>query len=211
VAVISAQEEAVFKVGGGISQPRLVSKTEPEYSEEARLLGANSTVILSLVVSKDGSTRDIKLARRSGFGLDQKAMDAVAHGRFQPGKKGDIRVNIYATVEVNFRLLDRVDPIQTNPLNTAMPNARITIRRRGRRQLRLAAGCRDTSHPLASSFHLTFDVNQNGDVENLICAESAPIRCSTKSARSASSPRSWEASHSFHRKVRTVLLEKPAL
>jgi len=82
-----APEGSVYKIGGGVSQPRLVSRIEPEYSEEARRLGSNATVILSLVVNDDGSVRSLKVARGAGFGLDDKALEAAAQWRFQPGMK----------------------------------------------------------------------------------------------------------------------------
>jgi len=68
---------------------RLVSRIEPEYSEEARRLGSNATVILSLVVNDDGSVRSLKVARGAGFGLDDKALEAAAQWRFQPGMKAE--------------------------------------------------------------------------------------------------------------------------
>ena len=171
-----APQGSVYKIGGGVSQPRLVSKVEPEYSEEARRLGVNSTVVLSVVVSADGSPRNMTVARRSGFGLDEKAMEAVAQWRFNPGMKEEKPVNVYATIEVNFRLLDRADLIGGTVQEAGLPSA-----------VRIAFLPADSTSPVAISgrlpkyqppsrvtFHLTFDVNQKGDVENLLCAEAAP-------------------------------------
>ena len=94
-----------YKIGGGVSQPTLLSKVEPEYSEEARKAKWQGTVVLSLIVDETGVAQQIKVSRSLGMGLDQKAIEAVQRWRFRPGMKDGKPVPVYATVEVNFRLL----------------------------------------------------------------------------------------------------------
>jgi TonB family protein len=95
----------VFRVGGEVSAPVLVSKTEPEYSEEARKAKFSGTVLLSLVVDANGMPRDIRVVRPLGLGLDEKAIEAVQKWRFRAGMKGGHAVATQATIEVSFRLL----------------------------------------------------------------------------------------------------------
>ncbi len=95
----------VYRVGGGVSQPILVKKVEPEYSEEARKAKFQGTVVLSIIVDEGGMPRQIRVARALGLGLDEKAIDAVQKWRFRPAYKDGKAVAVYATVEVNFRLL----------------------------------------------------------------------------------------------------------
>ncbi len=95
----------VYRVGGEVSAPVLVSKTEPEYSEEARKAKYSGTVLLSLVVDANGLPRDIKVVRPLGLGLDEKAIEAVQKWRFRAGMKGGHAVATAATIEVSFRLL----------------------------------------------------------------------------------------------------------
>jgi TonB family protein len=95
----------VYRVGGEVSAPILVSKTEPEYSEEARKAKYSGTVLLSLVVDANGLPRDIKVVRPLGLGLDEKAIEAVQKWRFRAGMKGGHPVATAATIEVSFRLL----------------------------------------------------------------------------------------------------------
>jgi TonB family protein len=95
----------VYRVGGEVSAPVLISKTEPEYSEEARKAKYSGTVLLSLVVGADGLPRDIKVIRPLGLGLDEKAVEAVQKWRFRAGVKGGHSVATQATIEVSFRLL----------------------------------------------------------------------------------------------------------
>jgi len=94
-----------FRVGGGVSQPAVVYKVDPEYSEEARKAKYSGTVLLQLVVGIDGKANSIKVVKGVGLGLDEKDIEAVQKWKFTPGKKNGQPVPVYATVEVNFRLL----------------------------------------------------------------------------------------------------------
>jgi TonB family protein len=95
----------VFTVGGGISAPSVLSKVDPEYSEEARKAKYSGAVMLSIVVNTDGRAEDIKVLRSLGMGLDEKAVDAVRKWRFLPGRNKGVPVRVRAQIEVNFRLL----------------------------------------------------------------------------------------------------------
>ena len=95
----------VYRIGGDVSAPILVSKVEPEYSEEARKAKYSGTVLLSIVVDASGMPRDIHVIRPLGLGLDEKAVEAVSKWRFRPGMKGGHAVATQAQVEVSFRLL----------------------------------------------------------------------------------------------------------
>ncbi|MBI2816586.1 MAG: TonB family protein [Acidobacteria bacterium] len=95
----------VFRVGGGVSAPQLVSKIDPEYSEQARKAKYQGVVVLNLVVKSDGSVRDVKVVQSLGLGLDEKAVEAVRQWRFRPGLRNGQPVDVLATVEVTFRLL----------------------------------------------------------------------------------------------------------
>ena len=48
--------------------------------------------------------RDIRVLRSLGFGLDEKAIEAVKKWKFRPGSKNGQAVAVQATIEVNFRL-----------------------------------------------------------------------------------------------------------
>jgi periplasmic protein TonB len=95
----------VYRVGGGVSQPAVIFKVDPEYSEEARKAKYSGTVMLAVIVTVDGQAKDIHVVKSLGMGLDEKAMEAVEKWKFKPGMKGGQPVNVRATIEVNFRLL----------------------------------------------------------------------------------------------------------
>ena len=95
----------VLRVGGGVSAPVLLSKTEPEYSEEARKAKHQGTVMLYVQIDPSGHATNIKVVKSLGLGLDEKAIEAVQKWKFSPGKKDGKPVTVEATIEVNFRLL----------------------------------------------------------------------------------------------------------
>ena len=94
----------VFRVGGGVSAPRVLFQPDPEYSEEARKAKFQGTCVLWLVVSQDGRPRDVRVARSLGMGLDEKAIEAVRQWKFEPAMKDGKPVAVQINVEVNFRL-----------------------------------------------------------------------------------------------------------
>jgi periplasmic protein TonB len=94
----------VFRVGGGVSEPRPIFAPGPEYSEEARKAKYQGTCALWVVVGPDGQTRDITVARTLGFGLAQEAIDAVKKWKFEPAMREGKPVAVLVNVEVTFRL-----------------------------------------------------------------------------------------------------------
>ena len=95
----------VFRVGGGVSAPRLTRKVEPEYSEEARKAKYSGVVVLAVEVWPDGRAHNVRVIRSLGLGLDEKAIQAVQQWEFVPGRKDGAPVKVSAQIEVNFRLL----------------------------------------------------------------------------------------------------------
>jgi len=93
-----------YRVGGGVSAPRVLYAPDPEFSDEARRSKYQGTVLLWLVVGPDGRTHDIRVQRSLGMGLDEKAIEAVQRWKFEPARKDGIAVAVEVAVEVNFRL-----------------------------------------------------------------------------------------------------------
>ena len=104
-APLAAQdnEDAVHKIGDGVTAPSLVKKVEPEYTEEVRKARIRGTVVLYVEVWPDGKTHNERVERSLEPGLDQKALEAVRQWRFKPGEKDGKPVKIAATIEINFR------------------------------------------------------------------------------------------------------------
>ena len=85
--------------------PRLADKTEPEYTDEARIARQEGVVILQVAIAADGRARNFRLLRSLGLGLDEKAVEAVRQWTFNPARKDGKKVTVVANIEINFRLL----------------------------------------------------------------------------------------------------------
>jgi protein TonB len=88
-----------------VSQPVLLSKIEPEYSDEARKVKLQGSVFLRIVVDERGRAESIVVTQGLGLGLDERAMEAVKKWRFKPGMRGGRPVPTTAIIQVTFRLL----------------------------------------------------------------------------------------------------------
>jgi TonB family protein len=95
----------VFRVGGGVTAPLVLSKRDPEYTEVARAAKYQGTVLLAVEIGPDGLARNIRVVRSLGLGLDEKAIEAVQQWQFKPGTKDGQPVTVAASIEVNFKLM----------------------------------------------------------------------------------------------------------
>ena len=97
-------ENGVFHVGRGVSPPRVISQPGIEFSEYARKSKFQGTVVLSLIVDREGLPRDIHITNPIGCGLDEKAVQAAEAYRFKPGEKDGEPVAVKIALEVDFHL-----------------------------------------------------------------------------------------------------------
>jgi TonB family protein len=97
--------EKIYKVGPGIVPPKVLEKSEPQYTEEARAAKLEGTVALTIVVGTDQRAHDIRITKSLDAGLDASAINSIKTWRFQPGTKNGKPVSVQANVQVNFRLL----------------------------------------------------------------------------------------------------------
>ena len=70
--------------GVGNAPAALLSRTDPDYSDEARLAELEGTVVVTGKTSQDGRATDLRVTRPLGLGLDEKAIEAVQRWRFTP-------------------------------------------------------------------------------------------------------------------------------
>jgi TonB family protein len=74
-----------------------IQKTDPEYTEEARVVELEGTVVLRGTIGEDGLAHDLKVLESLGLGLDEKAVEAVQQWHFQP-------TVVSVQIPVDFRL-----------------------------------------------------------------------------------------------------------
>jgi periplasmic protein TonB len=93
-----------YRPGSGIEPPRLLREVKADYTDEARRLGIKGEVVLELVVRRDGTVSDVKVLRRLGAGLDDRAIQAVRQWRFAPATRHGTPVDVIVQVAVDFNL-----------------------------------------------------------------------------------------------------------
>jgi TonB family protein len=90
---------------GSVTEPVLLWKIEPEYTDEARRAKIQGTVVLHIEVDTRGQAQNITVRQSLGLGLDERAIEAVRRWRFRPGYRNGKPWVTAAMVQVNFRLL----------------------------------------------------------------------------------------------------------
>lgn len=96
----------LYKVGNGVSEPKVTYQPEAEFSDEARRAKYEGTVVVSLIVDANGNPQNVHVSRSLGMGLDEKAVEAVRLYKFKPAieAKTGHAVPVPISVEVIFRL-----------------------------------------------------------------------------------------------------------
>ena len=94
--------------GESASAPKLLHKTDPQYTPQANRAGVQGTVVLAVRVDESGKVAESTVLSPIGFGLEDRARQCVAQWRFQPALENGRAVSAWTTVEVNFRLFHRV-------------------------------------------------------------------------------------------------------
>ena len=88
----------------GFQAPQLLERVEPVYPDEARKEGLQGAVLVQIVVERDGSIREAKIAKGLGHGFDEAALEASRKLRFQPAMQDGIPVSVQLNYEINFQL-----------------------------------------------------------------------------------------------------------
>lgn len=90
----------------GVGWPTCLECPRPEPSEEARQKKAEGLVLLDVTVTPDGRAESIVVLRSPGYGLDQKAVEAVSRWKFKPANGPDGKpVAVRVQIEVSFHFL----------------------------------------------------------------------------------------------------------
>lgn len=89
---------------GLVRRPRILSKPEPVYTEEARQNQITGTVVLSAVFSETGEVTNIQVIRGLSHGLNERAIEAARRITFVPAESNGKKISYRMTLEYNFNL-----------------------------------------------------------------------------------------------------------
>jgi len=105
VPLSAFQNRTVYKAGvDGVTVPKVVYKTQPSYTEEAKAAKIQGTVGLSAVINAAGRAEEITVTRSLDPGLDTNAILSLTQWTFEPGTKDGQPVDVGVAIEFNFKL-----------------------------------------------------------------------------------------------------------
>jgi protein TonB len=94
-----------YRIGSGVEPPVLKRQVRPDYTDHALSRKIQGTVLLEIIILKDGTVGPVRVTQSLDPGLDQKAIEAVRQFLFLPGKLRGEPVDVIAEIEVDFSLL----------------------------------------------------------------------------------------------------------
>jgi TonB family protein len=91
-------------VSEGMTPPKVLNSIDPSSNEYAQKYGIAGMELVRTVVDASGIPREIAIARPIGFGLDEKAVEAVKNSHFQPAMQNGQAVPVVIDMMVTFRI-----------------------------------------------------------------------------------------------------------
>jgi TonB family protein len=85
-------------------KPTILYKEKPKYTEDARRIGIQGTIVLNVVFFADGSLGSVRVVRGLPYGLTAQAIIATEKIRFQPAQKDGRDIAVGGNLEFNFNL-----------------------------------------------------------------------------------------------------------
>lgn len=87
------------------ARPRYRVNPLPEYPKIARKRGYQGSVVLEVLVNRNGKVVDLRVAKASGYPiLDKEAINTVKDWSFEPGMVGKERVEMWVNIPIKFEL-----------------------------------------------------------------------------------------------------------
>lgn len=88
----------------GITRAKATYQPNPEYSVRAARKKIQGTVLLSIIVTPEGTVRDPQVTRSLDKDLDKNALECVKKWKFEPSTKDGKPVATHIAVEVSYHV-----------------------------------------------------------------------------------------------------------
>jgi periplasmic protein TonB len=99
------ESDTSLRYRSGVTQARCAYCPDPQYTDEAREAKVQGRVTIRVLVSAEGRAAQIRVIQGIGFGLDERAAEAVRSWKFIPARDAGRRaVPTWVTIEAFFRL-----------------------------------------------------------------------------------------------------------
>jgi len=96
------ENQLVFSSKEVTTKVRVLSKPEPQYTDDARAMGVTGTVVLRCVFAADGKPKHFLIVRGLPFGLTEQSIRAARQIKFVPATKDGRPVSTFIQLEYNF-------------------------------------------------------------------------------------------------------------
>ena len=104
-------DASIKAIGEGMTAPKVLNIIDPSSNEYAQEFGIAGMEELRTVVDASGNPRQIAISRPIGFGLDEKAVEAIKRSHFVPATVNGQPVPVVVDLVVTFRIYsDRTRP-----------------------------------------------------------------------------------------------------
>lgn len=97
-------DATALRPGGEVKPPHLLTTIDPASNEYAQKNNIAGMVFLQMVVDANGRPGEVTIVRPIGFGLDERAVDAVEHSQFRAGTLNGKPVPELVNLQVTFRI-----------------------------------------------------------------------------------------------------------
>jgi TonB family protein len=130
------RDPAVLRSSAVDSQAKVLTSIAPDSNEFAQASGIAGRALYRAVIGADGMPGEIAVVRPIGFGLDEKAVEAIRKATFQPALKAGQPVAETLDLAVLFRIYSKRtsvaaptdskpgEPIKPGPYSVNAPQAK---------------------------------------------------------------------------------------
>jgi TonB family protein len=98
------KDTSIKVVSEGMTPPRVLNSIDPSSNEYAQKYGIAGMELLRTVVDATGVPRQMAIQRPIGFGLDEKAVEAIKNSHFRPATVNGQPVPVVVDLVVTFRI-----------------------------------------------------------------------------------------------------------
>jgi TonB family protein len=98
------KDTSIKVVSDGVTPPRVLNSIDPSSNEYAQKYGIAGMELLRTVVDATGVPRQMAIERPIGFGLDEKAVEAIKNSHFTPATVNGQPVPVVVDLVVTFRI-----------------------------------------------------------------------------------------------------------
>jgi TonB family protein len=96
------QTHRVYKTSEVTTKARVLSRPEPQMTEEARQRRVNGVIVIRAIFAFDGKVRGIRVVKGLDYGLDEEAVRAARQIKFTPATIDGQPVSQYFQIEYSF-------------------------------------------------------------------------------------------------------------